>query len=83
MPFSHSSNDRPRQQEPSRLLRRIFSIVSVGALITAPVAALALWLLLTDPLTASAVMERGDLMPVLKALALVFGKALKAVMTLL
>lgn len=83
MPFSQSSTDRPRQQEPSRLLRRVFSVVSVGALVTAPVAALALWLLLTDPVTASGVMERGDLMPVFKALAVVFGKALKAVMTLL
>ena len=78
-----SSTDRPRQHEPSRLLRRLFSIVSVGALITAPIAALALWLLLTDPVTASAVIERGDFWPVLKALASVFGHALKALMSLL
>jgi hypothetical protein len=83
MPFSHVSTDRPRQHEPSRLLRRLFSIVSVGALITAPIAALALWLMLTDPVTASAVIERGDLLPVFKALAVVIGNAFKTLMTLL
>ncbi|MEO8681979.1 MAG: hypothetical protein ABI665_23225 [Vicinamibacterales bacterium] len=65
------------------MLRRLFGIVSIGALVTAPIAALALWLLLTDPVTASAVIERGDLLPVLKALALVVGKALRAAMMLL
>ena len=75
--------DLPRHHEPSRLLRRLFSIVSVGALVTAPIAALALWLLLTDPVTASAVIERGDLLPVFKALAVVIGQALKALMSLL
>lgn len=75
--------DRPRPQERRRLIRRLFGIVSVGALITAPIAALALWLLLTDPVTAGAVIERGDLLPVLKALALVVGNALKALMSLL
>ena len=35
----------------------------------APVAALSLWLLISDPVTAAAVMERGDLLPVLAALA--------------
>lgn len=75
--------DRPRHHEPSRFLRRLFSVVSVGALITAPIAALALWLLLTDPVTASAVIQRGDLLPVFKALAVVIGQALKALMSLL
>ena len=57
--------------------------MSVGALLTAPIAALALWLLLTDPVTASAVIQRGDLLPVFKALAVVIGQALKALMSLL
>jgi hypothetical protein len=83
MPHRVPATDRPRQHEPSRLLRRLFSIVSIGALVTAPIAALALWLLLTDPVTAGAVIERGDLLPVLKALALVVGQALKALMALL
>ena len=49
----------------------------------APVAALALWLLISDPLTAAAVMERGDLLPVLAALAKLVGKALVSVLSAL
>jgi hypothetical protein len=45
-----------------------------------PVAALALWLLLTDPVTAAGVLERGDLLPVVKAIATVVGKAITAVL---
>ena len=47
----------------------------------APVAALALWLLISDPVTAAAVMERGDLLPVLAALAKLLGKALVSVLS--
>jgi hypothetical protein len=39
--------------------------------------------MLTDPVTASAVIERGDLLPVFKALAVVIGNAFKTLMTLL
>jgi hypothetical protein len=49
----------------------------------APVAALSLWLLISDPLTAAAVMERGDLLPVLAALAKLVGKALVSVLSAL
>ena len=49
----------------------------------APVAALSLWLLISDPVTAAAVMERGDLLPVLAALAKLLGKALVSVMSAL
>jgi hypothetical protein len=44
---------------------------------------LSLWLLMTDPVTAAAVMERGDLLPVLVALAKLFGKALVSVLSAL
>jgi hypothetical protein len=77
------ATDRPRQLPKSRLLPRLFSLLSVSALTLAPVAALSLWLLISDPLTAAAVMERGDLLPVVVALAKVIGKAFAAVLALL
>ena len=76
--------DRPRVAPPKgRVLRNVFSAVSVSAVITAPVAALALWLMLTDPVTAAGVLERGDLLPVVKALAAMVGKAITAVLRLI
>ena len=77
------STDRPRPPQRSRFWPRIFSAVSVSAVVLAPVAALSLWLLMTDPVTAAAVMERGDLLPVLVALVKIFGKALMAVLSAL
>jgi hypothetical protein len=47
------------------------------------VAAAALWLLISDPVTAAAVMERGDLLPVLAALMKIIGKALMSVLSAL
>ena len=49
----------------------------------APVAAMSLWLLISDPVTAAAVMERGDLLPVLAALAKLLGQALVSVLSAL
>ena len=82
MPFTPAT-DRPRQAPPSRLLPRLLSIVSVSALVMAPLAALSLWLLLTDPVTAAAVMERGDVFPVLKEIIAVLGKAMAAVLSMM
>ena len=76
------STDRPRQQPKSRLIPRL-CLLSVSSLTLAPVAALTLWLLISDPLTAAAVMERGDLLPVLGALAKLLGKALAAMIAIL
>ena len=83
MPLALSPTDRPRQASRSRFWPRVFSAVSVSAVAMAPVAALALWLLISDPLTAAAVMERGDLLPVLAALAKLLGKALVSVLSAL
>ncbi|HEX8029125.1 MAG TPA: hypothetical protein VF491_11715 [Vicinamibacterales bacterium] len=65
------------------MLPRLLSAISVTAVMLAPVAALALWLLISDPVTAAAVMERGDLMPVVAALVKIIGKALMAVISTL
>jgi hypothetical protein len=78
-----AATDRPRQLPKSRFWPRMFGAVSVSALTLAPVATLALWLLISDPVTAEAVMERGDLLPVLAALFKLVGKALMSVMSAL
>lgn len=77
------ATDRPRQLPKSRFWQRLFSLISVSAITLAPVAALALWLLISDPVTAAAVMERGDLLPVLSALAKLVGKAMAAMLAVL
>lgn len=77
------STDRPRQQPKSRFWPRVLSAVSITSVTLAPVAALSLWLLISDPITAAAVMERGDLLPVLAALFKIIGKALMSVMSAL
>jgi hypothetical protein len=61
----------------------VFSAVSIGAVLLAPVAALALWLMVSDPVTAAAVMERGDLLPVIEAIIKMVGRAFTAVMDVL
>jgi hypothetical protein len=78
-----TATDRPRQLPKSRLWPRLFSFVSVSAITLAPVGALTLWLLISDAETAAAVMERGDLLPVLSALAKIIGKAFAAMMAML
>ena len=78
-----TATDRPRQLPRSRFWPRLFSFVSVSAITLAPVGALTLWLLISDAETAAAVMERGDLLPVLSALAKIIGKAFAAMMAML
>ena len=75
------TTDRPRPPLKSRFWPRVFSALSVTSLTLAPIAALSLWLLMSDPVTAAAVMERGDLLPVLAALAKIIGKAMMAMIS--
>ena len=77
------ATDRPRQAPKSRFWPRVFSAVSFTSITLAPIAALSLWLMMSDPVTAAAVMERGDLLPVAAALAKIIGKAFMAVMAAL
>ena len=78
-----STTDRPRQLPRSRFWPRLLSFVTVSAITLAPVGALTLWLLISDAETAAAVMERGDLLPVLSALAKVIGKAFASMLAML
>jgi hypothetical protein len=80
MALPRPATDRPRQLPKSRFWPRLFSFVSVSAVTMAPIAALSLWVLISDPVTAAAVMERGDLLPVLGALAKIIGKAFAALL---
>ena len=83
MPFTNATTDRRRELPQSRFWTRVFKTVSVGAVVLAPVAALSLWLLISDPVTAAAVMERGDLLPVIEAILKMIGTAITAVMNVL
>jgi hypothetical protein len=77
------ATDRPRPPLKSRVWPRVFSALSVTSITLAPIAAMSLWLLMSDPVTAAAVMERGDLLPVLVALAKIMGKAMMAMISAL
>ena len=83
MALPKPTTDRPRQLPKSRFWPRLLSLVTVSSLTLAPLAALTLWLLLSDPVTAAAVMESGNLMPVLGALAKIVGKAIAAMLAML
>ena len=71
---------RPRR---GRVLRTMLNVVGVGAFLAAPIAAVALWLLLTDPVVAGEVADRGTVLPVMKALVFAMGKAIASVLAYL
>ena len=83
MALPKHSTDRPRQLPKSRFWPRLLSFVSVSSIAMAPVAALSLWLLMSDAVTAAAGMESGNLMPALGALAKMVGKAITAMLAML
>ncbi|MGE0041550.1 MAG: hypothetical protein AB7H88_10985 [Vicinamibacterales bacterium] len=72
-----------RESRGARLVRTTFNVVGTAAVVAAPLAAVTLWLLLTDPATAAAVHERGDLVSVMTVLAKTLGKAVAAVLAYL
>jgi hypothetical protein len=72
---------RPRTGE--RVVRATFNVVALTAITAAPVAAVSLWLLLTDPLLAGEVAEGGSLLPIARTLFFAFGRAIAAVLAFL
>jgi hypothetical protein len=78
-----SQNGTNRRRLRAQLPRIAVGVVGLGALAAAPVAAASLWLLLTDPMTAGEVVERGDLLPLARALAVAVGRALEAILAYL
>jgi hypothetical protein len=79
---SLDGSGRP-SRKGERLLRTTFNVVGLGAFVAAPIAAVALWLLLTDPVLASEVAERESFLPLVGGLVVAVGKALAAVLAFL
>jgi hypothetical protein len=75
-PFPGGFQRRPRTSE--RMIRTTFNVVALGAFASAPVAAVALWLLLTNPVLANEVAESNSLMPLMRTLVVSVGKAIAA-----
>jgi hypothetical protein len=65
------------------VVRTTFNVVGLTAVVAAPVAAVSLWLLLTDPVLAGEVTEQESFLPVLKTLVFAVGEALAAVLAYL
>ena len=80
-PFPGGIGRRPRTGE--RLIRTTFSVVAFGAFLAAPLAGVALWLLLTDPVLAGAVAEGDSLFPLVRGLVVTLGRALAALLVYL
>jgi hypothetical protein len=80
-PFPDGVDRRPRTGE--RLVRTTFNVVALGAFLAAPVAAVALWLLLTDPVLAREVSEDGSMFPVVRELVVTIGRAIATVLAYL
>lgn len=76
MATPHTPPDARRRPTPRRIVVATFSVVGVSAVVAAPVAALSLWLLLTDPTAAGALVERGDVAPLARSLFLAVSDAL-------
>jgi hypothetical protein len=84
MALSHPTPDGfSRRSRRGRVVRTTFNVVGFGAIIAAPVAAVALWLLLTDPVLAGAVAEEESFLPVVKTLVFAVGRALATVLAYL
>jgi hypothetical protein len=76
MATPHPTPDGRRPAPRRRVMVTTFSVVGVSAFVLALVASLSLWLLLTDPMSAGAVMERGDVLPLARSLLVAVGQAL-------
>ena len=79
-PTPDGFNRRPRR---GRVVRTALNVVGFGSVAAAMVAAVSLWLLLTDPVLAGEVAEKESFFPVVKTLVFAFGKALAAVLAYL
>jgi hypothetical protein len=63
------------------VVRTTFNVVGASAVVAAPVAAVSLWLLLTNPVLAGEVVERESLYPIVKTMVVAVGKAIATVLT--
>jgi hypothetical protein len=65
---------------PGRVARTTFGVLGLSAVCAAPLVAIALWLLLTDPVTAGSVADAGEMFPVVQALVVAVGKAIVSIL---
>ena len=73
--------DRARHlQDRYHYSRMVFGILGVGSLTAAALAALTMWVLMTDPATAAEVADSGSLMPVLQLFVRTVGSALVSIL---
>ena len=72
----------PYPGEPlrARVARTTFGVLGLSAVCAAPLVAIALWLLLTDPVTAGDVADSDALFPVVQALVVAVGKAILSIL---
>jgi hypothetical protein len=83
MATPYPSLDGFGRRRRGRVVRTTFNVVGLGAVIAAPVAAISLWLLLTDAVLAGEVAEGGSLFPVMRTLVVAVGNAIAAVLAYL
>jgi hypothetical protein len=65
------------------VVRATFNVVGFSAVVAAPVVAISLWLLLTNPVLAGEVAEQESFFPVVKTLVVAVGKAIATVLAYL
>lgn len=78
-----SPDGRDRRTWWGCAFRTTVNVVGVSAFFAAPVAAVSLWLLLTDPVVAGEAADSGSMLPVMRTLLVTVGKALAAVLAYL
>jgi hypothetical protein len=61
----------------------VFNTIAFGAITGAPLATVSLWLLLTNPVVAGEVADRGSVLPLARVVLMTIGKAIAAVLSLL
>jgi hypothetical protein len=80
MATPHPFPDGFGRRRRGRVVLTTFNVVGLGAVLAAPVAAVSLWLLLTDPVIAGEVAETGSLVPLVRTLMFAVGKAIATVL---
>jgi hypothetical protein len=82
-PYPSLDGSGRRSRTGERMLRATFNVVGLSAILAAPIAAVALWLLLTDPVLAREVTDRDSLIPLVRGLVVTFGEAIAALLAFL
>lgn len=83
MATPHPTPEGSRPSPRGRVVVTTFSVVGISAVALAVVAALSLWLLLTDPVAANAVAERGDVLPLARSFLVAVGQAIERLLAYL